>query len=72
MWITDRVFSRDEISKGKEYKEGFYIFGGNNREGEKLNDLWLVRPEHYTNKRMIDDRSYTYTCRDPELTLNVQ
>ena len=31
MWITDRVFSRDDIAKGKEFKEGFYIFGGNNK-----------------------------------------
>ena len=71
MWIYERVFSKDETSKGKEFKEGFYLFGGHNREEENLNDLWLIKPEYYTNKRMIDDVKYTYTCRDPELTLNV-
>ena len=72
MWIHERVFSKDETSKGKEFKEGFYLFGGHNREEENLNDLWLIKPEYYTNKRMIDDFKYAYTCRDPELTLNVQ
>lgn len=72
MWIHDRVFSKEEISRGKDFKEGFYLFGGSNRDREKLNDLWLIKPEYYTNKRMIDDVNYKFTCRDPELTLNVQ
>ena len=55
MWIHERTFTREETTIGKEYKEGFYMFGGVNREEEKLNDLWLIRPEYYTNKRMIDD-----------------
>lgn len=28
MWIHDRVFSKEEIARGKEFKEGFYLFGG--------------------------------------------
>ena len=72
MWIHERTFTREETTIGKEYKEGFYMFGGVNREEEKLNDLWLIRPEYYTNKRMIDDFKFQYTCRDPEITLNVQ
>lgn len=58
MWIHERVFSKEEIAKGRDFKEGFYIFGGHNREGESLNDLWLIRPEYYTNKRVIEDVKY--------------
>ena len=43
-----------------------------NKDEEKLNDLWLIKPEHYTNKRMIHEKTYKYTRKDPELTLNVQ
>ncbi len=72
MWIHERVFSKEEIGKGRNFNEGFYLFGGHNRDDEKLNDLWLIKPEYYTNKRMIDDIKYKYTGRDVELTLNVQ
>lgn len=71
MWIHERVFSKEEINKGREFKEGFYMFGGRNRDGEGLNDLWLIRPEYYTNKRIIEDVKYQYTSKDSELTLNV-
>ena len=36
MWIHERTFTREETTIGKEYKEGFYMFGGVNREEEKL------------------------------------
>lgn len=72
MWIHERVFSRDEIIKGLEFKEGFYLFGGQGRDEEPLNDLWYIKPEHYTNKRVIHEIKYTYTSKDPELTLNVK
>ena len=58
MWIQDRVFSKEEISKGREFKEGFYMFGGMSRDEVQLNDLWLIRPEHYSNKRMISERKF--------------
>lgn len=48
------------------------MFGGQSRDEVNLNDLWLIKPEYYTNKRMIDEVKYQYTCKDPELTLNVQ
>mmetsp|Transcript_21101 Transcript_21101/g.28352 ORF Transcript_21101/g.28352 Transcript_21101/m.28352 type:complete len:100 (-) Transcript_21101:930-1229(-) len=72
MWIYERVFSRDEITKGQEIKEGFYLFGGQSRDEGALNDLWLIKPEYYTNKRMIHEMKFQYTCKDPELTLNVK
>ena len=28
MWIHERTFSKEETSKGREFKEGFYMFGG--------------------------------------------
>ena len=70
--IHDRVFTREEASRGKKFEEGLYIFGGQSRDEVNLNDLWLIKPEYYTNKRMIDEVKYQYTCKDPELTLNVQ
>ena len=47
------------------------MFGGQGRDEIPLNDLWLIKPEYYTNKRMIHELRYQYTCKDPELTLNV-
>ena len=55
MWIHNRVFSREEIAKGKKFEEGFYLFGGQNRDEVNFNDLWLIKHEHYTNKRMIHE-----------------
>lgn len=48
------------------------MFGGVSKDEEKLNDLWLIKPEYYTNKRMIHEVKYQYTHKDPELTLNIQ
>ena len=28
MWIHEHTFSREDIAKGKDFKEGFYMFGG--------------------------------------------
>jgi len=48
------------------------MFGGQNNKCEMQNDLWLIRPEYYTNKRMIHEVKFGYTCKDPELTLNAK
>lgn len=72
MWIHEREFSKEEISKGHNFKEGFYLFGGQGRDDAPLNDIWLIKPEHLTNKRSIDNIKCTYTSMEPELTLNVK
>ena len=61
MWIHERTYTREEITKGLDIKEGFYMFGGQGRDDVPLNDLWLIKPEHYTNKRMIHEIKYQFT-----------
>ena len=72
MWAEAREFTREEKLKGKEFQEGFYLFGGINSANECLNDLWLIQPAHLSNKRFIHDKKYTYLDKDPEITLNIR
>ena len=46
MWLKDRKFTKEEILRGREYQEGFYMFGGINSQSECLNDLWLIKPNY--------------------------
>ena len=71
MWLKDRKFTKEEIIRGREYQEGFYMFGGINSQSECLNDLWLIRPSYQTNKRFISEHNYQYLGKDPEVTLNI-
>ena len=71
MWVKERQFVKDEINKQKDYQEGFYMFGGVNNSGDKLNDLWLIKPSYSSNRRFINERDFSYCNKDPELSLNI-
>ena len=60
-------------SKAKDFKEGFYMFGGQGQDDAELfNDLWLIRPNQLRNKGSIDIENLRYKSQDPELTLTIE
>lgn len=58
MWIRDHEFTKEEITKGKDFSEGFYLFGGINSSGAVMNDLWLIKPDYQYNARRLFDNKH--------------
>jgi hypothetical protein len=42
------------------YKEGFYIFGGEDERCVLQNDLWLATPQYEYNKHLIEKVNYEF------------
>lgn len=59
MWIDGR--------RDLQYKEGFYIFGGQNERDVLQNDLWLAQPDHEYNKEVLSVVDLDFLTDKPTL-----
>ena len=47
--------------------EGIYLFGGQDRNGQLLNDLWFILPYYKYNQKLLTKNTYEYASHMPTL-----
>lgn len=60
MWLRERRFTHEEIVKGLNYQEGYYLFGGIDHQGHTHNDLWLIQPHIEENELVMMQSSFEF------------
>jgi len=64
MWIEERY----DIS----YKEGFYMFGGQDERDVLKNDLWLAQPDYEYNKEVLSVVDCDFVSDRPTLGMTLK
>ena len=48
----------EQLYNNQVQAEGFYIFGGQDQNGQLLNDLWLLEPDYAKNSECLTSGAY--------------